>query len=166
MHYPNHTAAMKLKWSFFYSSAVHLLVKGTLSDLEMHSIAKELGLSETAFIGNWECWSIKKHNTWIRQVKKITRWNKWRINYSIVRKSRFWFWVKIFWPWIGTNEDPVTLGTHTFLAKYWGTRLNKTKMNSFQCLERTGFMELELLSEQKMTIKSKAQIVLKGELKI
>tara|TARA_A200000113_G_scaffold225603_1_gene247031 strand:+ start:1778 stop:1909 length:132 start_codon:yes stop_codon:yes gene_type:complete len=43
---------MKLKWSFFYSSAVHLLVKGTLSDLEMHSIAKELGLSETAFIGN------------------------------------------------------------------------------------------------------------------
>lgn len=39
-------------------------------------------------------------------------------------------------------------------------------MNSFQCLERTGFMELELLSEQKMTIKSKAQIVLKGELKI
>ena len=85
---------------------------------------------------------------------------------AISDKADFDFESRYFWPWSGTNEDPVTGGTHTFLAKYWGTRLNKTKMNSFQCSERTGFMEVELLGEQKMTIKSKAQIVLKGELKI
>ena len=73
---------------------------------------------------------------------------------------------RYFWPWSGTNEDPVTGGTHTFLAKYWGQKLNKTKMTSFQCSERTGFMEVELLDEKHMTIKSKAQIVLKGELTI
>lgn len=73
---------------------------------------------------------------------------------------------RYFWPWSGTNEDPVTGGTHTFLTKYWSERLNKTKMNSFQCSERTGFMEVELLSENKMTITSQAQIVLKGELRV
>ncbi|MGD1945562.1 MAG: PhzF family phenazine biosynthesis protein [Croceivirga sp.] len=81
-------------------------------------------------------------------------------------KENFDFESRYFWPWSGTNEDPVTGGTHTFLAKYWGNKLNKSKMNSFQCSERTGFMEVELLSEKNMTITSKAQIVLKGKLKI
>ena len=78
----------------------------------------------------------------------------------------FDFESRYFWPWSGTNEDPVTGGTHTFLAKYWGRRLHKTKMMSFQCSERTGFMEVELLNEEKMIIKSNAQIVFKGELYI
>ena len=85
---------------------------------------------------------------------------------ALSNKPNYDFESRYFWPWSGTNEDPVTGGTHTFLAKYWGTRLNKTKMNSFQCSERTGFMEVELLNEERMTIKSKAQIVLKGELQI
>lgn len=79
-------------------------------------------------------------------------------------KTNYDFESRYFWPWSGTNEDPVTGGTHTFLAKYWGTRLGKTKMNSFQCSERTGFMEVELISETEFTIKSKAQIVFEGKL--
>lgn len=82
------------------------------------------------------------------------------------KKENFDFESRYFWPWSGTNEDPVTGGTHIFLAKYWGKKLNKSKMNSFQCSERTGFMEVELLNEKKMIIKSKAQIVLNGKLKI
>ena len=73
---------------------------------------------------------------------------------------------RYFWPWSGTNEDPVTGGTHTFLTPYWSKRLNKTKMNSFQCSERTGFMEVELLSDSKFTITSTAQIILEGKLSI
>jgi PhzF family phenazine biosynthesis protein len=73
---------------------------------------------------------------------------------------------RYFWPWSGTNEDPVTGATHTFLSKYWSTRLNKKKMNSYQCSERTGFMEVELISDKTLTIKSEAQIVLKGALRI
>lgn len=71
---------------------------------------------------------------------------------------------RYFWPWSGTNEDPVTGGTHTFLAKYWSDRLGKTKMNSFQCSERSGFMEVELINDRKLTIRSMAQIVFKGQL--
>ena len=71
---------------------------------------------------------------------------------------------RYFWPWSGTNEDPVTGATHTFLGNYWGKKLKKTKMNAFQCSQRSGFMEIELLSSSTMTLKSKAHIVLKGEL--
>tara|TARA_R110002051_G_scaffold275917_2_gene336885 strand:+ start:2376 stop:3194 length:819 start_codon:yes stop_codon:yes gene_type:complete len=85
---------------------------------------------------------------------------------SISQKDDYDFESRYFWPWSGTNEDPVTGGTHTFLAKYWNNRLNKKKMNSYQCSERTGFMEVELISENKLLIKSEAQIILKGELRI
>ncbi|RDY59390.1 PhzF family phenazine biosynthesis protein [Flagellimonas nanhaiensis] len=85
---------------------------------------------------------------------------------ALSEKPDYDFESRYFWPWSGTNEDPVTGGTHTFLAKYWGQRLHKKKMNSFQCSERTGFMEVELIDELKMTIKGKAQILLKGELEI
>lgn len=85
---------------------------------------------------------------------------------AISDKNDFDFESRYFWPWSGTNEDPVTGGTHTFLAKYWATRLNKNKMNSFQCSKRTGFMEVELISDYKLSIKSEAQIILKGELRI
>jgi PhzF family phenazine biosynthesis protein len=85
---------------------------------------------------------------------------------AISQRNGYDFESRYFWPWSGTNEDPVTGGTHTFLSKYWSTRLNKKKMNSYQCSERTGFMEVELISDKKLTIKSEAQIVLKGELRI
>lgn len=81
-------------------------------------------------------------------------------------RGNYDFESRYFWPWSGTNEDPVTGGTHTFLAKYWSTRLNKSKMNSFQCSERTGFMEVELLDEKTMSIKSEAQIILRGSMQI
>lgn len=85
---------------------------------------------------------------------------------AISEKNDFDFESRYFWPWSGTNEDPVTGGTHTFLAKYWSKRLNKKKMKSYQCSERTGFMEVQLIDDNRLIIKSEAQIVLKGELRI
>jgi len=85
---------------------------------------------------------------------------------AISNKNNYDFESRYFWPWSGTNEDPVTGGTHTFLAKYWSTRLKKQKMNSYQCSDRTGFMKVELIDDNRMTIKSEAQIILKGEIRI
>ena len=82
------------------------------------------------------------------------------------QRDGFDFESRYFWPWSGTNEDPVTGGTHTFLSKYWSTRLNKKKMKSYQCSERTGFMEVELINDKALKISSEAQIILKGELRI
>ena len=80
-------------------------------------------------------------------------------------KEPYDFHSRYFWPWSGTNEDPVTGGTHTFLAKYWTSRLGKTRMKSFQSSKRTGFMNVELVNG-KLLIESQAVIVFEGRLTI
>lgn len=71
---------------------------------------------------------------------------------------------RYFWPWSGSNEDPVTGGTHTFLAKYWSQRLGKTRMRAFQSSERTGILDVELLGDE-VRISGQAVVVFEGELK-
>jgi PhzF family phenazine biosynthesis protein len=71
------------------------------------------------------------------------------------------FHSRYFWPWSGTNEDPVTGGTHTFLTKYWAQRLGKTRMKSFQSSQRSGFMDVEL-ADGHVLISSQAVIVFEG----
>jgi len=46
---------------------------------------------------------------------------------AVSKRANYDFESRYFWPWSGTNEDPVTGGTHTFLAKYWSMRLNKKR---------------------------------------
>ena len=73
------------------------------------------------------------------------------------------FHYRYFWPWAGTNEDPVTGGVQTFLAKYWAEKLNKKEMKAFQSSQRTGTMTVEL-RDNKVMIFGKAVIVLEGNL--
>ncbi|QSE98663.1 PhzF family phenazine biosynthesis protein [Fulvivirga lutea] len=72
--------------------------------------------------------------------------------------------LRYFWPWSGTNEDPVTGATQTFLAKYWANKLGKTEMRAFQSSERTGVVEVKLLSDHKVLISGNAHILLSGSL--
>jgi PhzF family phenazine biosynthesis protein len=75
------------------------------------------------------------------------------------------FHSRYFWPWSGTDEDPVTGGTHTFLAKYWAQRLGKTKMKSYQSSKRSGSMDVELKADQ-LAIRSQAIIVFEGRMTV
>jgi len=74
----------------------------------------------------------------------------------------FDFHYRYFWPWAGTNEDPVTGGVQTFLTKYWATILKKNKLKAFQSSMRTGTMITELLGD-KVLIYGEAIIVFEGE---
>jgi PhzF family phenazine biosynthesis protein len=76
----------------------------------------------------------------------------------------FDFHYRYFWPWAGTNEDPVTGGVQTFLTKYWATKLNKNKLKAFQSSLRTGMMTTELL-EDTVLIYGEAVTVFEGEIK-
>lgn len=76
--------------------------------------------------------------------------------------DQFDFHSRYFWPWSGGEEDPVTGGTHTFLAKYWGDKLGKTVLRSFQSSARTGQMEVELAANGKLLIRGQACIVFEG----
>jgi PhzF family phenazine biosynthesis protein len=71
------------------------------------------------------------------------------------------FHYRYFWPWAGTNEDPVTGGVQTFLAKYWSEKLGKKAMMAFQSSTRTGYMTVELQAETVLLI-SQAVIILEG----
>jgi len=73
------------------------------------------------------------------------------------------FHYRYFWPWAGTNEDPVTGGVQTFLAKYWGEKLSKTVLRAFQSSQRTGSMTVELRNNR-VLIFGHAVIVLEGNL--
>jgi predicted PhzF superfamily epimerase YddE/YHI9 len=73
------------------------------------------------------------------------------------------FHYRYFWPWAGTNEDPVTGGVQTFFAKYWAEKLDKKKMKAFQSSNRTGYMTVELKGD-KVLIFGRAIIVLEGNL--
>ncbi len=70
---------------------------------------------------------------------------------------------RYFWPWAGTQEDPVTGGVQTFLAKYWSVRLQKQQMKAFQSSARTGYMHIDLQTD-KVLLTSQAVIVLEGRL--
>ena len=72
---------------------------------------------------------------------------------------------RYFWPWAGTNENPVTGGTHTFLAPYWSKKLGKRKLRSFQCSRRSGCMNVEITDED-ICIRSQAVIVFAGEIRV
>lgn len=69
---------------------------------------------------------------------------------------------RFFWPWSGTDEDPATGGTQTFLAPYWSDRLNRKKLRSFQSSARTGSLSVEV-TDSKVLITCKAVIVWRGE---
>lgn len=126
-----------------FNQEMKILLLEIQQDDVLHSLAPDFGAL------------VKSHNT-INGVLVTARSSDPNHDF----KSRY------FWPWSGTNEDPVTGGTHTFLTMYWSKKLNKAKMKSFQCSKRTGFMEVELINESKMTIRSTAVIVFKGLLNL
>lgn len=78
------------------------------------------------------------------------------------RNNDFDFHYRYFWPWAGTNEDPVTGAVQTFLTKYWANKLKKNKLKVFQSSLRTGMMTTELLTN-KVLIYGEAVTVFEGE---
>ena len=68
---------------------------------------------------------------------------------------------RFFAPWSGINEDPVTGGVQTFLAKYWSIKLDKKKLRAFQSSARTGYMNLTLQNEN-VLLTSRAMIMFEG----
>lgn len=78
--------------------------------------------------------------------------------------GNFDFQSRFFWPWSGSNEDPVTGVIHTFLTPYWGENLGKSKMKALQSSKRTGVLNLELTENNTLILKGEAVIVLKGNL--
>ncbi len=83
---------------------------------------------------------------------------------ALSNDPEFDFESRYFWPWSGTDEDPVTGAMHCVLTPYWGAKLGLRKMRARQCSQRGGFMAVELMASGELLIRAEAQIILKGEL--
>lgn len=83
---------------------------------------------------------------------------------SVSANPDFDFHYRYFWPWAGTNEDPVTGGVQTFLTKYWANKLHKTKLRAYQSSQRSGIMDTSLIND-KVLIYGEAVIVFEGNFK-
>lgn len=81
---------------------------------------------------------------------------------AVSNNDDFDFHSRYFWPWSGTNEDPVTGGTHTFLAPYWANKLNNNSLKSFQASARTGSMGIEVF-DNSILISGQTAVVFSGE---
>ncbi|PAM95523.1 phenazine biosynthesis protein PhzF [Flavobacterium sp. IR1] len=81
---------------------------------------------------------------------------------AVSDNETFDFEYRYFWPWSGSNEDPVTGGVQTFLTKFWVEKLNKPKLNAYQSSLRTGTMSVELVDD-KVFILGEAVKVLEGQ---
>jgi PhzF family phenazine biosynthesis protein len=75
--------------------------------------------------------------------------------------EEFDYYMRYFWPWSRTNEDPVTGGVQRFVAPFWAEKLGKTNLRAHQSSPRGGELELAV-SESQVTISGEAAIVLEG----
>jgi PhzF family phenazine biosynthesis protein len=72
---------------------------------------------------------------------------------------------RFFAPGYGVPEDPVTGSSHCSLAPYWAGRLGRSKLHARQISERGGEMWCEV-AEDRVTLKGKAVLTIRGELLI
>ncbi len=68
---------------------------------------------------------------------------------------------RVFVPWEGIDEDPVTGSAHTVLGPFWSEKLNKKRLTAFQASKRGGVLELEV-GRERMSIKGNAVKTIEG----
>jgi predicted PhzF superfamily epimerase YddE/YHI9 len=51
---------------------------------------------------------------------------------------------RVFVPYLGIDEDPVTGSAHAALTPYWAKKLGRNEFSALQASERTGFLNCRL----------------------
>ena len=69
------------------------------------------------------------------------------------------FYSRFFAPSVGITEDPVTGSAHSYLAPYWGKKLNKKLLKGFQSSKRSGIIECELIQNERVLLRGNAVTV-------
>ncbi|KAJ2158225.1 hypothetical protein GGF46_003937 [Coemansia sp. RSA 552] len=73
---------------------------------------------------------------------------------------------RVFAPWVGVDEDPVTGSAHTVLAPFWQERLGKTEFTAEQCSKRRGDLDVKLVGNSRVVIGGSAVVVIRGSLEL
>ncbi|UZO81620.1 PhzF family phenazine biosynthesis protein [Aquimarina sp. ERC-38] len=78
--------------------------------------------------------------------------------------KKYDFYSRCFGPWIGIDEDPVTGSAHSVLALSWAKKLNKKEMKAYQLSERGGYLDLKIMNDHQLEVRSNACILFEGAL--
>ncbi|KAJ1801146.1 hypothetical protein LPJ59_000542 [Coemansia sp. RSA 2399] len=70
---------------------------------------------------------------------------------------------RVFAPWAGIGEDPVTGSAQTVLAPFWNQRLGKSVFASKQCSPRGGELGAAIV-EDKVVVSGQAVVVIRGSI--
>jgi len=65
---------------------------------------------------------------------------------------KFDFASRVFAPYYGIPEDPVTGSAHCYLGKYWSDLLQKKQVTGLQASKRTGIVSCEVISNNRILL--------------
>lgn len=68
---------------------------------------------------------------------------------------------RVFVPYLGIDEDPVTGSAHAALAPYWAGRLGRTRFTALQASKRGGLLDCEL-KDHRVVLGGHAVTVIEG----
>lgn len=72
---------------------------------------------------------------------------------------------RVFVPYLGIDEDPVTGSAHAALAPYWAGRLGRTDFTALQASARTGVLHCRLEGDR-VKLGGKCQTVIAGQFQL
>lgn len=75
------------------------------------------------------------------------------------------FTSRMFSPWTGNQEDPVTGAAHTVLAPYWGERLGRREFHAYQASARGGELHVRWKGER-VDLIGRAAVTIRGKLSL
>jgi predicted PhzF superfamily epimerase YddE/YHI9 len=72
---------------------------------------------------------------------------------------------RVFVPYLGIGEDPVTGSAHAALAPYWAKRLGRTEFTALQASARTGVLHCRLEGDR-VHLGGRCQTVIVGQFQL
>ena len=72
---------------------------------------------------------------------------------------------RVFVPYLGIDEDPVTGSAHAALAPYWAERLGRNEFTALQASQRTGVLHCRLEGER-VFLGGACQTVIAGQFQL
>ncbi|HET6535595.1 MAG TPA: PhzF family phenazine biosynthesis protein [Sphingomicrobium sp.] len=72
---------------------------------------------------------------------------------------------RVFVPYLGIDEDPVTGSAHAALVSYWAERLGRTEFTALQASKRTGLLHCRL-EDDRVVLGGHCQTVIAGQFQL
>lgn len=81
-------------------------------------------------------------------------------------QERHQFYYRLFTPWLGVNEEPVSADALSVLAPLWQATTGKRNLVARACSKRGGVLNINVKRDQQIEVSGKAITIVDGEINI